>query len=59
MSRTYHHGKNNPNRYKKAEVDYRKFGKAIIDLSQAELETEALSEHRRRLKLKELRVKRK
>jgi hypothetical protein len=53
MSRTYHHGKNNPH---KDEKIIRKLGKAIIELTEAKLEKEALLEHQRKLKQRKAKV---
>jgi len=50
MSRTYHHGKDKPNRAKAR--DYRKIGRAVIRLTEAQLEKEAKAEHRRKLRNK-------
>jgi len=50
MSRTYRHGKDKPNRAKVR--DYRKLGRAVICLTEAQLEKEAKAQHRRKLRIK-------
>lgn len=54
MSRTFHHGKrNNKEQHirargiKRSKPDLRRLGRALIELAEAELEKEALAQHKR------------